>query len=89
MLGLEEKVIAVMCIWILIQSVHRINCPCMQYVHSPETQIYSKWLVEMTIPFLLASAHAWYVYILQKQTCYVSKVFGYYNCVTILTMQIL
>ena len=40
MLGLEEKeIIAIMCFGVLNQSVHRINCPCMQYVHSPETQI--------------------------------------------------
>ena len=26
---------------------------------------------------------------LQKQSCYCSEVFGYYSCVTILTMQIL
>jgi len=26
---------------------------------------------------------------LQKQSCYFSKMFGYYSCVTILTMQIL
>ena len=37
--GLEEKVIAVMCFWILNQPVHRVNCPCMQYIYSPETQI--------------------------------------------------
>ena len=29
------------------------------------------------------------VHTLQKQMCYFSKLFGYYNCVTILTMQIL
>ena len=30
MSGIAEKVIAGMCFWILNQSVHRINCPCME-----------------------------------------------------------
>ena len=29
MSGMEEKVIVVMCFWILNQFVHRIYCPCM------------------------------------------------------------
>ena len=33
-----ERWIAVM-FWILNQSVHRINCPCIYYVHSSETHI--------------------------------------------------
>ena len=30
-----------------------------------------------------------YIYIMQKHICYFSEVFGYYNCVTVLTIILL
>ena len=35
----EEKVITGMCFWVLDQCIYTINCSCMWYDHSPETQI--------------------------------------------------
>ena len=48
--------IAVMCFWILNQPVHRINCPCMNYVYLPETQI-TNGLLKGQFPFYRIAEH--------------------------------
>jgi len=35
--------------WILNQPVHRINCPCMQYIHSPKCMYVQKSFGESTL----------------------------------------
>ena len=57
-LGLDEKGITVMCSWSLNQSVHRINCLCMKYVHSPEAHITND-LLKCQFPFYSARQHTW------------------------------
>ena len=38
---------------------------------------------------IVAANHYTYIYIMQKHICYFSEVFGYYNCVTVLTIILL
>ena len=46
MSGMEEKMIVVMCFWILNKSVYRINCPVhvlAMFSHLHETQTANGW----------------------------------------------